>query len=423
MLFYTHVWPHTGFPAVIISDRDPKIIATFWQELWNIIGTRLNISTARHAQTDGRSERRIRVLMESVRTFAMENPLDWDLYLPSVNFAYNDSIHPFTGYTPFQLDNGRDPNTPIKLIMHGILRRPTLFTDIDGYLNPSAFLSKIAHSIEVTKTRLRAKAQQQRNLLDQQKSVPIQYNNGDYAYLQNPDKNTPGQKTLDPRYLGPYKILDHPTDNTYKLQFPFGSRAHPVVNENKLIPYRNRDTGLPYPEQEVPDPTNDQNSHIIDIRVQTAHNDEKYSDIAQVKILRDVIRWTDLYTLVRQNLYQEISEFLNTYTNIQQFYPLFKRIHYSENGISAQGFVCEADKRNTDEAKEFPYRVIFSDGGEMDISESDFNSGTCTAASILTFNKLERESLSMVEQTKSLPDYFQFDSVDDLNRSLQLIQP
>nr|GFD47718.1 reverse transcriptase domain-containing protein [Tanacetum cinerariifolium] len=46
-------------PVSIISDRDPRFASNFWRSLQNALGTRLDMSTAYHPETDGQSERTI----------------------------------------------------------------------------------------------------------------------------------------------------------------------------------------------------------------------------------------------------------------------------------------------------------------------------------------------------------------------------
>ena len=79
-LFFEQVIRLHGVPRVIISDRDPRFTSMFWKELWKIVGTRLNVSTADHAATDGGSERYIGTLMSMLRAYCHDNPYDWDLY-------------------------------------------------------------------------------------------------------------------------------------------------------------------------------------------------------------------------------------------------------------------------------------------------------------------------------------------------------
>nr|GFD09749.1 reverse transcriptase domain-containing protein [Tanacetum cinerariifolium] len=42
-----------GIPVSIISDRDPRFASNFWRSLQNALGTRLDMSTAYHPETDG----------------------------------------------------------------------------------------------------------------------------------------------------------------------------------------------------------------------------------------------------------------------------------------------------------------------------------------------------------------------------------
>ncbi|GKF99280.1 putative reverse transcriptase domain-containing protein [Tanacetum coccineum] len=46
-----------GFPVSIISDRDARFTLRLWQTFQKALGTRLDMSTAYHPQTDGQSER------------------------------------------------------------------------------------------------------------------------------------------------------------------------------------------------------------------------------------------------------------------------------------------------------------------------------------------------------------------------------
>nr|GFA52779.1 putative reverse transcriptase domain-containing protein [Tanacetum cinerariifolium] len=56
----------------IISDRDPRFASNFWRSLQNALGTRLDMSTAYHPETDSQSERIIQTLKDMLRAYAID---------------------------------------------------------------------------------------------------------------------------------------------------------------------------------------------------------------------------------------------------------------------------------------------------------------------------------------------------------------
>ncbi|KAG3231643.1 hypothetical protein PI124_g23260 [Phytophthora idaei] len=69
-LFVDMVFKHHGMPLDIVSDRDPRFTARFWQEVFTLLGTQLPMSTADHPQTDGQTERVNRVLGDLLKSYA-----------------------------------------------------------------------------------------------------------------------------------------------------------------------------------------------------------------------------------------------------------------------------------------------------------------------------------------------------------------
>nr|GEW55781.1 putative reverse transcriptase domain-containing protein [Tanacetum cinerariifolium] len=61
-----------GIPVSIISDRDLKFASNFWRSLQNALGTRLDMSTAYHPETDGQSEGTIQTLEDMLRAYAID---------------------------------------------------------------------------------------------------------------------------------------------------------------------------------------------------------------------------------------------------------------------------------------------------------------------------------------------------------------
>nr|GEW49900.1 putative reverse transcriptase domain-containing protein [Tanacetum cinerariifolium] len=79
-----------GVPVLIISDHDGKFTLHFWKSPNKALGTRLDVSTTYHPETDG-----------------------WDKHLPLVEFSYNNSYHTSIKAAMFEALYGRKCRSPI----------------------------------------------------------------------------------------------------------------------------------------------------------------------------------------------------------------------------------------------------------------------------------------------------------------------
>ena len=112
-IFFNQVVRYHGVPKSIVSDRDSKFTSLFWRSLWKRIGTRLALGSAYHPQTDGQTERTNRILEDMLRAYVDNHQDDWDEYLMTAEFAYNNSVQSSTGHTPFYLNSGQHPHMPL----------------------------------------------------------------------------------------------------------------------------------------------------------------------------------------------------------------------------------------------------------------------------------------------------------------------
>ncbi|GJU48056.1 putative reverse transcriptase domain-containing protein [Tanacetum coccineum] len=92
-IYINEIVARHGVPVSIISDRDGRFASHLWQALQKALGTKLNMSTAYHPETDGQSERTIQTLEDMLRACVMDFGGSWDTHLPLVEFSYNNSYH------------------------------------------------------------------------------------------------------------------------------------------------------------------------------------------------------------------------------------------------------------------------------------------------------------------------------------------
>nr|GEU99930.1 hypothetical protein [Tanacetum cinerariifolium] len=110
---YLKVVSKHGVPVSIISDRDEKFTLHFWKSLNKALGTRLDMSTAYHPETDGQCERTIQTLEDMLRACVPDFEKGCDKHLPLVEFSYNNSYHTSIKAAPFEALYGRKCQSPI----------------------------------------------------------------------------------------------------------------------------------------------------------------------------------------------------------------------------------------------------------------------------------------------------------------------
>nr|GFA96697.1 reverse transcriptase domain-containing protein [Tanacetum cinerariifolium] len=112
-IYLKEVVTRHGMPVSIISDRDPRFASNFWRSLQNALGTRLDMSTAYHPETDSQSERTIPTLKDMLRACAIDFGKGWVNHLPLVEFSYNNIYHASIKAAPFEALYGRKCRSPV----------------------------------------------------------------------------------------------------------------------------------------------------------------------------------------------------------------------------------------------------------------------------------------------------------------------
>jgi hypothetical protein len=128
-MFIDKVFVRFGMPTSLVSDRDPRFTINFWRAFVKLLGTELAMSTAYHPQSDGQTKRMNRTMEDMLRGFVGPRQGDWCRYLSMVEFAYNNSIQASTVQTPFFLNHGRHPLTPLSSIVPARSVNPVICKD------------------------------------------------------------------------------------------------------------------------------------------------------------------------------------------------------------------------------------------------------------------------------------------------------
>ncbi|GJV50783.1 putative reverse transcriptase domain-containing protein [Tanacetum coccineum] len=201
-----------GVPVSIISDRDGRFTSRCWQTVQQALGTRLDMSTAYHPQTDGQSERTIQTLEDMLRACVIDFGGNWDTHLPLAEFSYNNSYHSSIRCAPFEALYGRK------------CRSPVLWAEIgESSLIGPELVQETTDKVVLIKEKLKAARDRQKSYADNRRK-PLEFEVGDRVMLKvSPWKGVIrfGKKgKLAPRYVGPFEILERIGPVAYRLRLP-----------------------------------------------------------------------------------------------------------------------------------------------------------------------------------------------------------
>nr|GEY59634.1 putative reverse transcriptase domain-containing protein [Tanacetum cinerariifolium] len=222
-MYLKEVVARHGIPVSIICDRDPRFTSKFLKSLQKALGTSLDMSTAYHLETDGQSERTIQTLEDMMRVCVIDFRKGWVNHLSLVKFSYNNSYHASIKAAPFET-KARKPENIKNKDVGGMLvenskdpekfRTEKLEPRADGTLclNGKSWLPCYGDLRTVIMDRVMLKVSPWKGVVRFRKWWK-----------------------LNPRYVGPFKVLYKVGTVAYNLELPQElSRVHNTFHVSNL---------------------------------------------------------------------------------------------------------------------------------------------------------------------------------------------
>jgi hypothetical protein len=228
-LFQDTIVSRHGVPEVVVSDRDPRFTAHYYAALSRLLGIDLNMSTARHPQTDGQSENGIKNLIQALRAFCNDNQDDWDDQLSMLQLGFNSTVQASTQRSPHSLVYGEEPRLPVDVALD------TLTPAVPAAVDRAA---RMKLAVDTARGQL-GLAQQRQSLNADRHRRALKLAVGDQVLLTTEGLQLRNfTNKLCSRFIGPFAVKRMINANAFELALPPQLQAlHPVFNISRLKPY------------------------------------------------------------------------------------------------------------------------------------------------------------------------------------------
>ena len=212
------VFSYFGLPETIHTDQGAQFESDLLANLCRMWKVQKSRTTAYHPESNGVVERGNRALGDSLRTLLLGcDQEEWDLLLPQVMRAFRGTPHSSTGETANYLMLGREVKLPDQLVA------PTPPPESrDQYTVDLHERLQTAHQLVRT---------QQRDVRSTDSEEPPLFKVGDLVLLANKRRRKGQCPKLQPKYVGPYTVLEAYPNHTYKIE---QNGQTSVQNERRL---------------------------------------------------------------------------------------------------------------------------------------------------------------------------------------------
>lgn len=217
-----------GIPEVILSDQGTLFDSKLFKALCKFFQIKKIRTSSHHPQSNGGLERCHRSMKEYFRHFIDEKQSNWASLVTPCCFAYNTTRHSVTKFMPFEIMHGFKPNIPS---VFGTAPTNAPLYAIDDYV------ATLKHNLQATYQIIRD------NLIDGKhtnkdiydKSLkPKIFKIGEEVQLLRENYDVGRSRSLEPKWLGPYVVLENVNNINYKIKM---GRTEKIVHGNKLKSY------------------------------------------------------------------------------------------------------------------------------------------------------------------------------------------
>ena len=223
------IFSRLGLPEELLTDQGSVFTGRLMQQLCCRLGIQHLRTSPYHPQTDGMLERFHGTLKSMIRKTGV-NKKEWDALIPFLLFAYRDTPHAVTGFTPFELLFGRHVRGPLAVLKSTWTRDGD---DADEDRNVLEWVTAVGDSLrdmaQIAGERERKCKEKMKVYYDQKARERI-FKEGDLVLALLPDE----QDKLQAAWHGPYQVLKKITPVTYVIDVPEKRKRERTMHVNAL---------------------------------------------------------------------------------------------------------------------------------------------------------------------------------------------
>lgn len=236
-----------GSPKILQSDNGGEFVNGILTALTRMSGVEHRLITPYNPRADGKVERTVRTVKETIAKLVRGALQHWPIYVPFVQMAYNTKITELTGSSPFSLMFGRQMNAFANYA--SVQYQPTNIQDWKAY--QEKVLALIYPAIELKARGIKEKYL--KKLSDIKKRIfKEELPAGTQVMIKDPIyiKSLQRKPTTEPAYIGPYTIIRRTTHGAYVVQDETGATLDRRIPLDQMKVIRGPFTHAP---RDVPD--------------------------------------------------------------------------------------------------------------------------------------------------------------------------
>ena len=220
------VFSRHGIPECILTDQGSVFMSRLTKSVCNTLGVNQIRTSPYHPQSDGALER-WHACMKGMLKKSESDLKYWDRHLKYLLFAYRDTPHCVTGFSPFSLLFGREVKGPLSLVHTSWLDGESEGIEAGEWLvTLKQQMAEMANVVSKREKLAKAKMKQVFDRSARDKTFEV----GDLVLVRKPGLRGKFGDSWD----GPYEVLERISALNYKIKNPGVTKRSKVLHVNLL---------------------------------------------------------------------------------------------------------------------------------------------------------------------------------------------